>query len=39
MPAHSVLTTHLIDEEGQPTQDALKRTLAFLSSQLKTLKS
>jgi len=34
-PAHSVLTTHLIDEEGQPTREALDRTLAFLSSQLK----
>lgn len=36
MPAHSVLTTHLIDEEGQPTQEALKRTLSFLSTQLKS---
>ncbi len=33
-PAHSVLTTHLIDEEGQPTQDALKRTIAFLKHHL-----
>ena len=33
--AHSVLTTHLIDEEGQPTRAALDRTLAFLHEQLK----
>lgn len=31
---HSVLTTHLIDEEGQPTRVALDRTLAFLREQL-----
>ena len=31
---HSVLTTHLIDEEGQPTRAALDRTLAFLRAQL-----
>lgn len=34
-PAHSVLTTHLIDEEGEPTRDALNRTLAFLTEQLR----
>jgi dienelactone hydrolase len=33
-PAHSVLTNHLIDEAGQPTRDALERTLAFLKEQL-----
>jgi dienelactone hydrolase len=33
-PAHSVLTNHLIDEAGQPTRDALDRTLAFLKEQL-----
>ncbi len=32
--AHSVLTTHLIDAEGQPTRVALDRTLAFLREQL-----
>lgn len=35
MPPHSVLTTHLIDEAGQPTRAALDRTLAFLATQLK----
>lgn len=34
-PPHSVLTTHLIDETGQPTREALDRTLAFLTTQLK----
>lgn len=33
-PAHSVLTTHLIDREGEPTRAALDRTLAFLREQL-----
>jgi dienelactone hydrolase len=33
-PAHSVLTNHLIDEAGQPTREALDRTLAFLNEQL-----
>lgn len=33
-PAHSVLTNHLIDEAGQPTRQALDRTLAFLEEQL-----
>ncbi len=33
-PPHSVLTTHLIDEAGQPTRTALDRTLAFLREQL-----
>ena len=34
-PAHSVLTNHLIDEAGQPTREALDRTLAFLREQLR----
>lgn len=34
-PAHSVLTTHLIDEVGEPTRAALDRTLAFLAEQLR----
>jgi dienelactone hydrolase len=33
-PAHSMLTNHLIDETGQPTREALERTLAFLKEQL-----
>ncbi|HEY2144987.1 MAG TPA: dienelactone hydrolase family protein [Steroidobacteraceae bacterium] len=33
-PVHSVLTNHLIDEAGQPTREALERTLAFLQEQL-----
>jgi dienelactone hydrolase len=33
-PAHSVLTNHLIDEAGQPTRQALDRTLSFLKEQL-----
>ncbi|MGH8541522.1 MAG: dienelactone hydrolase family protein [Stenotrophobium sp.] len=33
-PAHSVVTTHLIDEEGQPTRAALNRVIAFFKSQL-----
>jgi len=33
-PAHSVLTNHLIDEEGQPTRAALDRTIAFFREQL-----
>jgi len=33
-PAHSVLTNHLIDEEGEPTRAALDRTLAFLREKL-----
>ena len=33
-PAHSVMTTHLIDREGEPTRAALDRTLAFLHEQL-----
>jgi dienelactone hydrolase len=35
-PAHSVLTNHLIDEAGQPTREALDRTLSFLKEQLDT---
>jgi dienelactone hydrolase len=34
-PPHSVLTRHLVDEEGQPTRAALDRTIAFLREQLK----
>lgn len=33
-PAHSAMTTHLIDREGEPTRAALDRTLAFLGEQL-----
>lgn len=33
-PAHSVLTNHLIDQKGQPTRDAMERTLAFLGEHL-----
>ena len=32
--AHSVLTEHLVDEEGHPTRDALSRTLEFLRERL-----
>ncbi len=31
---HSVLTVHLIDREGEPTREALDRTLAFLKERL-----
>jgi dienelactone hydrolase len=34
-PPHSVLTRHLIDQDGQPTRAALDRTLAFLTAQLR----
>jgi dienelactone hydrolase len=34
-PAHSVVTTHLIDEEGQPTRAALDRVIAFFGEQLR----
>ncbi|MDZ4298924.1 MAG: dienelactone hydrolase family protein [Moraxellaceae bacterium] len=37
VPAHSVLTTHLIDAEGEPTRAALDRTLNFLKEQLVTI--
>ena len=33
-PAHSVVTTHLIDQAGEPTREALDRVLAFLKEQL-----
>lgn len=33
-PAHSVLTRHLIDRDGEPTRAALDRTLAFLRERL-----
>jgi dienelactone hydrolase len=32
--AHSVLTTHLVDEEGQPTRAALDRVLALFEEKL-----
>lgn len=32
--AHSVLTEHLVDEPGQPTQDALHQVLDFLDERL-----
>jgi len=35
LPPHSILTTHLIDRQGEPTREALERTLAFLGEQLK----
>jgi dienelactone hydrolase len=34
-PPHSVVTTDLIDEEGQPTRAALDRVLAFFAERLK----
>lgn len=33
-PPHSVLTNHLIDKQGEPTREALDRTLAFLREHL-----
>ncbi|MGH8453610.1 MAG: dienelactone hydrolase family protein [Nevskiales bacterium] len=33
-PAHSVVTTHLIDKAGEPTRAALDRVLVFLKEQL-----
>lgn len=33
-PPHSVLTNHLIDKKGEPTREALDRTLAFLREHL-----
>jgi len=33
-PPHSVLTVHLVDREGEPTREALDRTLAFLAERL-----
>ena len=33
-PPHSVVTNHLIDEEGQPTRAALDRVLSFFKEQL-----
>jgi dienelactone hydrolase len=33
-PIHSVLTNHLIDQEGEPTRAALDRTIAFFKEQL-----
>ncbi len=32
--AHSVVTTHLVDEDGHPTRDALTRVIAFFREQL-----
>ena len=34
--AHSVVTEHLVDEEGHPTRDALDRVLAFFAERLRT---
>ena len=34
--AHSVLTEHLVDEPGQPTQDALHQVLDFFDERLGT---
>ena len=34
-PPHSVVTTDLIDEEGQPTRAALDRVIAFFGEQLR----
>jgi len=34
-PPHSVLTLHLIDRDGEPTKDALRRVLAFLAAKLR----
>ena len=34
VPPHSMLTTHLIDEAGEPTRAALERTVGFLREQL-----
>ena len=34
-PAHSVVTTHLIDKAGEPTRAALDRVLAFFEERLK----
>lgn len=34
-PPHSVLTTDLIDEEGQPTREARDRVLSFFAERLK----
>jgi hypothetical protein len=33
--AHSVLTTHLVDEPGHPTRDALDQVLALFRDRLK----
>jgi dienelactone hydrolase len=35
MPPHSVVTAHLIDEEGEPTREALDEILAFFRHRLK----
>jgi len=37
MPPHSVVTRHLIDEEGEPTQKALHEILAFFSLRLQSV--
>jgi len=36
MPAHSVVTEHLIDEPGQPTRDALDQVLDLYRTRLLT---
>lgn len=33
--AHSVVTTHLVDETGQPTQEALLRVISFFAENLR----
>ena len=35
MPAHSVVTAHLIDREGEPTREALEEILAFFRLRLR----
>jgi hypothetical protein len=35
--SHSVLTEHLVDEEGHPTRDALERALDFFDERLGTV--
>ncbi len=34
-PPHSVLTIGLIDEEGEPTREAIERVLGFLEERLR----
>ena len=33
--AHSVVTNHLVDEEGHPTREALDRVMSFFAEALK----
>lgn len=37
LPPHSVVTRHLIDKEGEPTQQALHEILAFYNERLKSV--